>query len=228
MEQSVVILDYIRLQFSLFEMRLNALAEYVALQIATKGFVVLDDLLEQSNVLALKDRFLVLKNEDEFEKAGIGKQIHYTINANVRGDFIRWIDEKDTLSVTFPLFQIIQAFIVQLNRMCYLGIKDLESHYAFYPPGKGYEMHRDRFKNNQHRMISFVLYLNDGWKPADGGELVLYDESKKIIKQVEPMENRLVVFLSEILHEVLPCNKERKSITGWLLDAPKELTFIAH
>lgn len=125
------------------------------------------------------------------------------------------------------MFQFVDQLIKHFNRVCYLGIKDFETHYAYYPKGKGYEIHRDRFKKNPHRLISFVFYLNENWKYGDGGELVLYDEDKLPIKTIEPTENRLAIFLSETLHEVLSCNKERRSITGWLLDIPKEITFIA-
>lgn len=199
---------------------------YAAEQIIENGYVVFDDLLDGQNLNDLKQRFVELQREEEFEKSGIGKQQAYTIDNNVRGDFIRWIDEKDIESPTAPLFQIVNELIKQFNRVCYLGIKDFETHYAYYPKGKGYEMHRDRFKKNPHRLISFVFYLNENWNFGDGGELVLYNEDKFAIKTIEPIENRLAIFLSETLHEVLACNKERNSITGWLLDIPKEITFI--
>ncbi|MCB0402746.1 MAG: 2OG-Fe(II) oxygenase [Flavobacteriales bacterium] len=190
------------------------------------GYAVVDDLLDLSVFKAIRYRFDELQDEDEFEKAGIGKQLQYTIDKQVRGDFIRWIDPADQTASVYELYRFINAFKVELNRSCYLGIKDMETHYAFYPEGRGYQKHRDRFKTNPHRIVSFVYYLNEGWQAGDGGELVLYDEDERGIKTVEPKANRLAVFLSETVHEVLNCNTERRSITGWLLDVPVELTFL--
>ncbi len=194
--------------------------------IIEKGYAVVDDLLSEDQLDNIVNRFEELQQEDEFSKAGIGKQIHYTIDKTVRGDFIRWIDPKDENAPVFKLYEYINELIIHLNRTCYLGIKDYETHYAFYPEGRGYKMHRDRFKNNPHRIVSFVFYLNKNWQQGDGGELVLFDEEKNEIENIAPKANRLAVFLSETLHEVKNCNNERRSITGWLLDVPTKLTFL--
>lgn len=69
--------------------------------------------------------------------------------------------------------------------------------------------------------------MNENWQPEDGGQLVIYNEEREVVEIISPKENRLVIFLSETLHEVKLCSKERKSITGWMLDAPKGVTFIA-
>jgi SM-20-related protein len=43
------------------------------------------------------------------------------------------------------------------------------------------------------------------------------EDGAELVKDVLPIGGRLVVFLSgEIPHEVLPTQKERISITGWL------------
>ena len=201
-------------------------AETISADIVTKGYSIIDDLLPKSTLKLIKDRFEELQQEDDFQKAGIGKQAHFTIDKTVRGDFIRWINPINKEAAVYFLYEYINELILNLNRTCYLGIKDYETHYAYYPKGKGYLMHRDRFKNNPHRIISFVFYLNENWQLDDGGELVLYNEEKEIIEIIAPTENRLAIFLSETLHEVLNCNTERRSITGWLLDIPTQLTFL--
>lgn len=208
-------------------MRAHAfVAETISAGIVAKGYAVIDDLLPDAELQLIKDRFDELQEEDEFSKAGIGKQINFTIDKVVRGDFIRWIDPSDEQAPTYKVYEYINELIINLNRTCFLGIKDYETHYAFYPEGRGYQMHRDRFKNNPHRIVSFVFYLNENWKEGDGGELVLYNEEKEAIETLAPKANRLAVFLSETLHEVKNCNNERRSITGWLLDVPTELTFL--
>tara|TARA_R110001592_G_scaffold58067_2_gene176293 strand:+ start:6496 stop:7125 length:630 start_codon:yes stop_codon:yes gene_type:complete len=201
-------------------------AETISASIVTKGYAVVDNLLPKAELQQIQLRFEELQQEDEFLKAGIGKQIHFTIDNTVRGDFIRWIDSSDKSAPVYKLFEYVNELLTNLNRTYFLGIKDYETHYAFYPKGKGYQMHRDRFKTNPHRIISFVFYLNENWQKGDGGELVLYNEETEAIETIAPKANRLAVFLSETLHEVKSCNTERRSITGWLLDVPTELTFL--
>ena len=64
------------------------------------------------------------------------------------------------------------------------------------------------------RVVSCVLYLNDGWKASDGGALRIYCDDD--VREVMPVGGTLVCFLSERFeHEVLPATRERLSITGW-------------
>lgn len=62
-----------------------------------------------------------------------------------------------------------------------------------------------------------MVYLNPGWLPDDGGELVLYsDEAEQGSLRVMPAFGTLVVFLSEYSpHDVLPTQRDRYSIAGW-------------
>jgi SM-20-related protein len=64
--------------------------------------------------------------------------------------------------------------------------------------------------------------LNDTWEESDGGELRMFytrPDGIEDYKDFLPLGGRIVVFLSgEVPHEVLPTNKERISITGWMKD----------
>jgi SM-20-related protein len=116
-----------------------------------------------------------------------------------------------------------------LNRTCYLGLKDFEAHYAVYPPETFYKRHLDQFKYNDHRKITFITYLNENWKTTDGGEICLYlpgangEETVKFL----PEAGRFLLFRSDLLeHEVKITQRERYSITGWMLDQLHDLTFL--
>lgn len=71
-----------------------------------------------------------------------------------------------------------------------------------------------------NRRINVILYLNPGWENSWGGEFGLYsDDGTKLIKKVEPIFNRLVIFdthdksfhgLPDALN--FPEGKNRKSI----------------
>ena len=102
-----------------------------------------------------------------------------------------------------------------LNRRLFLGLTELEAHFAHYPPGAGYRKHLDSFQTNNLRRISTVTYLNPAWRKGDGGELLIYKDMR-IIAQVPPLAGSLVCFSStEIPHQVAVTHQDRTSIAGW-------------
>jgi len=156
----------------------------------------------------------------EFKSAGIGRQTDFQLEEKIRSDKIRWI--TDDTSATRDFLQWMDTFKTALNCRLFMGLYDYESHFAHYPVGAFYKKHLDAFrhKNAQptsNRILSTVYYLNENWLPENGGELLIYNEADlAVIEKVSPLFGRLVVFLSEKFpHEVLPANRERKSIAGW-------------
>ncbi|HEU4430348.1 MAG TPA: 2OG-Fe(II) oxygenase [Myxococcota bacterium] len=106
-----------------------------------------------------------------------------------------------------------------LNRELFLGLVALEAHYACYGAGAGYARHVDRFRDDDTRAISLVLYLNDAWRDDDGGALRLFasDDAREPALVVAPRGGTLVAMRSDtIAHEVLPALRERWSIAAWL------------
>ena len=100
------------------------------------------------------------------------------------------------------------------------GLAEYEGHYALYPPGASYARHRDRFRDDDTRVLSCVLYLNEGWRREDGGALRLYVEGGRAI-DVRPEGGTLVAFLSgRFDHEVLPARRPRLALTGWFRRRP--------
>lgn len=92
--------------------------------------------------------------------------------------------------------------------------------YAHYPCGGRYQRHVDGGINTGSvaREYSFLLYLNEGWVPADGGHLRVFDhrDGGRHI-DVAPAAGTLVVFKSDVVpHEVRPTTKKRLAIVGWL------------
>ncbi len=205
----------------LSEQRLEAIAG----QIADNGYARIDDFIPLSEVRNLRKKFEFLKDSGNLNKAGIGKQQKYQVQKQVRGDFIKWISPDEADDYTQKLLQSIHQVRVYLNRTCFLGLKDLESHFAMYPAGTFYKRHVDRFQQNPHRVISFVCYLNEAWTKTDGGELILYLADNTNVN-IWPMACRAVFFKSELEHEVKLAHRERYSVTGWLLDQLSELTFL--
>lgn len=193
-------------------------------RLAAEDYVVIDDFIAQDELQQLRG-FLHEKNEeDEFEKAGIGSVFQHTIDKEIRGDFIYWLAKARDTSIDFA-FAYAEELMGYLNRYCFLSLSDYEFHLAHYPKGTFYQKHIDQFKGRGNRIISFVLYLNVGWQPGDGGEIRIFKEDSTF--DVQPIGARLVLFKSmDVPHEVLKTNVSRYSLTGWLLNKPSQLGYL--
>jgi SM-20-related protein len=165
----------------------------------------------------------------QFKRAGIGRGAERVHNAEIRGDEILWLQKENPDSATSDFLTLIEGLIAYCNRTCFAGIRDYESHFAVYPPGAYYHRHLDQFRGNGNRIFTFIVYLNLGWKPNDGGILRLYipENGQESIVDVTPTAGKLVCFKSDAIpHEVLATNAMRYSITGWWLAREKQLSFL--
>jgi len=152
--------------------------------------------------------------EGELAPAAVGRGPLSEVREGIRGDHIQWI-EPGQADACDSYLGLMDSLREAMNRGLFLGLEDFESHFAMYPPGAFYLRHLDRFRDDDRRMVSAVVYLNDAWLPEHGGQLRMYlDESAEY--DVVPIGGCLVVFLSgEVPHEVLPATRERLSLTGW-------------
>jgi SM-20-related protein len=192
-------------------------------QLAEKGFFIWDNFIALDSALALRNLAEAGRERGNFKKAGIGKQVLFQVDKSIRGDYIQWLDKHTEETSILQFVNKITHLKDYLNQTCYLGLKDFETHFAIYPENTFYKRHVDRFQKNAHRVLSFVLYLNINWQQGDGGELALYLNNETQI--VQPLGGRLLLFRSELEHEVLLAHKPRYSITGWMLDKDMSLTF---
>src|SRR5258708_39661291 len=103
---------------------------------------------------------------------------------------------------------------LQLNREAFLGLFELELHYAKYPPGSAYARHVDQPLGTSQRRVSLALYLNPEWQRTDGGVLRIHGTQDGCI-DIEPLGGRLGCFLTSARgHEGLEAQPERLTISG--------------
>lgn len=193
-------------------------------QLSLNDFVVIDDFLPEPLYDQVRG-FLVHKlEEDAFDRAGIGSSANKLKDTSIRGDFTYWIDKERDQSLT-DAFGVIEEAKDVLNRFCFLSLSGYEFHLAYYPKGTFYKRHVDQFKERSNRMISMIIYLNEGWKKGDGGELKIFREDEELI--INPIARRCVMFKSaEVPHEVMQTNVGRYSLTGWMLYQPSGVGFV--
>ncbi len=160
------------------------------------------------------------------KKAGIGQGEDFQIIKQIRGDYIHWFNEFDQEEEELLFLSKIKALIEIFNRELFAGIRDTETHFAIYPPGAFYRRHLDRFQTDFHRILTYICYLNVAWGDQEGGELGLYlkEDGMETLKKIRPEGGRLVLFRSHLIElEVFETNRDRRSITGWMLNQLKDL-----
>lgn len=189
----------------------------IGVAIAERGYAIAEEFLPSSVVAALAAEARRRDAAGELRPAGIGRGSARLERTNIRGDRIGWLDANTPEPPEAPLWVALESLRLALNEMLLLGLYEIEAHYALYPPGARYRRHRDRFRDDDARLLSCVLYLNDGWTPADGGALRIHTGAESdAALDVLPAGGTFVCFLSDLFeHEVLPSPRERLSIAGW-------------
>ena len=109
----------------------------------------------------------------------------------------------------------------------------IELNVTAHPAGGFYSAHQDNMEDwNDGRKLTFVYYFHREPKRFSGGDLLLYDTDFEAdagsgatfaFSRIEPVQNSLVFFPSEYLHEVTPveCASNdfgdgRFTVNGWL------------
>lgn len=190
-------------------------------QLAEREFVVVDQFIQEDLFRTIMSFFREKEEGDELRKAGIGSSGEFQIKTAVRGDFTYWLD-RSTDTELAPFFGLMDELTESLRKFCYLSLSDSEFHIAKYPKGSHYDRHLDQFQERSNRQITVLIYLNENWKPGDGGELKIYRPDGDLL--IEPKACLLLLFRSDTVeHEVLTTNVPRYSLTGWLLRRPQTL-----
>lgn len=193
--------------------------ERIANCLATTGWYAGDSIFAYELSVRLAQRARLLADTHALHAARVGHNDGMQTNAKLRSDHTRWFADAPEDASERDAVNAVNALRLRLNETLFLGAQQAELHFARYAPGAFYRTHRDRFRDDDARLVSLVFYLNDGWSDDAGGELVLYadTDSGEVITRVQPHAGTMVCFLSDRFpHEVLPANRERLSLTGWL------------
>jgi SM-20-related protein len=189
-------------------------------ELSVKNYVIIDEFLRPDVYDDVSSFFL--KQLPYFSKAGIGALNDNIIRHDIRGDHTYWLDRKRDTNIN-SFWSLVDETMHIFNRYCFLSLSGYEFHLANYPPGTQYKKHIDQLNSRNNRMITLVIYLNKSWEKGDGGELEIYLEGGHTLV-IEPIEARCVMFRSATIpHRVMKSEKNRYSLTGWLLHHPSAL-----
>ena len=190
----------------------------ISSNLSERGWTVVDGFVDHALAEHLAQRCRAVHADGQMHAAGIGKASDVTVRKAIRSDWIVWLTAGDHPE-TDQFLLAMEALRQTLNRELFLGLDESEHHFALYRDGAFYRRHLDRFRNDDRRVLSSILYLNHNWHADDGGMLRIFvasgDGGEEAV-DIAPAANRLVLFLSDqIEHEVLPTNAQRLSLTGW-------------
>jgi SM-20-related protein len=183
----------------------------------THGACRLQDFPDTAASAALRADLVRLREDDRFAQASVGRGAGLAHAPALRGDATLWLDDARAGAAAAEYLAALDALRIALNRRLFLGLDHVEAHYAAYPAGARYTRHRDRFRDDDARVVSLVTYLNPEWGDDDGGALRLVMDAGET--DVAPTRGS-VCFLSELEHEVLPATRDRYSIAAWLRRRP--------
>jgi SM-20-related protein len=188
--------------------------EFIA-HLVEQDWAVRNDFLSPGALKRLVGEIREQWEAETFHAAGTGRGESHALRAELRGDHVLWLDPQNPTAAQSAYFDAMEALRQQLNRELYLSLVGFEAHYAVYPPGTFYRKHRDRFADNDERMLSSVLYLNPDWDDTQGGQLRLYNP-EDTSTDIFPHLGTFVLFRSDTVpHEVLPATTHRYSLTAW-------------
>lgn len=187
--------------------------------IATAGWAVLPMSLSSAEGLDLKKECTASYLDGAFHRAGVGRGESLQVREDIRRDKVMWIEPCKASTHQMRYLANMETLRLALNEQFFLGLFDFEGHFAIYEQGAYYKAHLDRHAGTNDRIITIILYLNEGWQTGDGGELKLWTSAAGrdgCYELIEPRMGTMVCFMAEdFWHEVLPATKQRTSITGW-------------
>lgn len=185
--------------------------------LAHTSWVVQPGFLSPDEVEALRAEAEERRAAGAFHRAGVGRGEQALVRGEIRGDHIYWLDESNAGPAAQAVLTRLEGLRLAVNQGLYLGLEDLEAHFAVYPPGAGYQRHLDRFRDDDRRTLTVILYLNPpDWRDEDGGHLLFWPVIDAPPVVIAPLGGTLVSFLSDrFWHEVTPAQRDRYSLTGW-------------
>jgi SM-20-related protein len=196
----------------IMKMNLAMQLEAVAVCLADQEWAVDPTFIAPELAAALREDAAALKNASKFNRAAVGK--NPSVQSETRSDEILWFEPTNLTSAQAAFWNHLEEFRKVMNEKLFLGLNEFEAHFACYEKGAFYAKHVDRFRDDDRRVISMVVYLNDAWSESDGGFLNLSTTSG--VHSVSPNLGLMVCFKSDrIEHEVKPAQRTRWSIAVW-------------
>jgi hypothetical protein len=209
-------------------------------QLSATGFMVAPNFMKPAEVDLIRSDMAALRSEDRFRPAGVGEASTNRLDGSVRQCEQCFLFPRakhsgggDQAGRTL-LYEALDSLRGGLQQATGEPLDPLltEGLYARYPHGGFYRRHIDSMPGTPQelRRYSFLLYANSEWTEADGGLLRVHRDGGAEVApagappsftDVAPRAGTLVVFRSDMPHEVLDTAAERLAVAGWFNAPPQ-------
>jgi len=211
-------------------------------ELRRQHYTVCEDFAPPSLVDAIVNDMAMLRDEGCFECGEVGEDDSAALEESVRvceSCYLYPAEAAEALAGCGDLAarkQLYAALDGVRDALCDhrpLEPSRTEGLYIYYPHGGFYRTHLDAAPKGagysaEHRLFSYLLYLNKGWREEDGGCLRLFTDgtnghaTSASHIDVEPRAGTLVVFRSDkVAHEVLATSAPRLAVAGWWHAQPR-------
>jgi hypothetical protein len=200
-------------------------ASTVASELCARGYCFVDGVLGSEAAADVRAGVQELERNGEMH---LGKLQHGTtqnLDDEVRNDKIVFLKPEARCTEALRSFMAgangLRERLSQCAELVELLRGDLDGctfMCAAYPgEGGHYVKHRDALPYQAGRKLTMIYYLNERWRPEDGGELQLWPEwpAGQAPVRVAPRSDRLLFFVSSLEHEVMPTWRPRYALTTW-------------
>lgn len=139
-----------------------------------------------------------------------------------RDDWISWLSGKekgcDSIELLFKAFNDVVELFLKYSRtqgkLLKVTHKSQMQVSCFPTQSMGYKTHSDN-PNNNGRILTFVYHCNSGYNARTHAGATRFYVNNNKYADVLPKYNRLVVYWSSSLLEILPCGNTLYSLTSW-------------
>ncbi len=194
--------------------------EKIIAELQQQGWSVQKNFIPADLVKQLNETLQSLRQQGKLQQAGIGRRADYHIEQSIRSDQISWF-EDELNPAQQQYMKLMEQLKQAVNQHFFLGLFELEVHFALYAPSAYYKRHLDQHRDQDTRQLTIITYLNENWLAEDGGALQLYLPGEQTIKVLPEAGTFVCFFSAEYEHEVLPAKRERASLTGWFRKRPE-------
>lgn len=181
-------------------------------ELSNQGWTVLP--FERTLAQKLAKLAIEHRQNKSFKRASLSESSSPILE--IRNDEILWLEAKsfNLEESEVALLSGLECLKLALKEYFRIHLSEIECHYAIYDAGHFYHRHSDATQVNNRRIFSFVIYLNENWSKEDAGQLIGYGE-EEIIFELKPELGQMILFRSDIEHEVKMTKRPRMSVTGW-------------
>ena len=215
------------------------LASLLVKKLLSDNYAVYDGLMDPVEADELKKEVQAYYSAGRMKDGEIGVGVDVagkgSVRPEMRTDKVIWLEGNEPFVEKYMKRHIMRLDILTQKISILLEAVAPEESWAgagrskimatVYPSnGSRYVAHYDNPDRNG-RKLTAIFYLNDGWKPGDGGTLRMKTRGKSV--DVAPLFNRLLVFWSDrrCPHEVLPATgRDRYAITIWYMDRNEKVS----